>query len=121
MLINVSRFTGRGSSRGTTNALDIEFDHYIETGFQLATLQGPLCAEPMQGMAFLLESVQIDSEGIEKERGSNPNHVFLEIGLISVRAKPAGPNHRFPHLFCARSLSERAIRLFTAPEAGHVL
>lgn len=36
-----------------------DFDDSIESGFQIATFQGPLCAEPMVGMAFLVESVDI--------------------------------------------------------------
>lgn len=31
----------------------------INTGFQLATLQGPMCAEPMQGMAFFVEKASL--------------------------------------------------------------
>ncbi len=46
-----------------------DFDGYVETGFQIATLHGPLCAEPMEGMAFLVERVEIDRNGISKEDG----------------------------------------------------
>lgn len=44
------------------------FDNYLETGFQLATFQGPLCAEPVEGMAYFVESVTLDREGIEEEQ-----------------------------------------------------
>ncbi|TIB85502.1 translation elongation factor 2 [Wallemia mellicola] len=41
-------------------------DESIENGFQTATNQGPLCAEPMVGMAYFLEKVEIeDKEGLE--------------------------------------------------------
>lgn len=40
-----------------------EFDDCFETGFQIASFQGPLCAEPMQGMAFFIESIQLGGEG----------------------------------------------------------
>lgn len=50
-------------------SLKSDFDPQIETGFQLATFQGPLCAEPMQGLAFFVESVDVDEESLEKERG----------------------------------------------------
>jgi ribosome assembly protein 1 len=46
-----------------------DFDGDIETGFQIATLHGPLCAEPMEGMAFFVERVEIDRESIEREKG----------------------------------------------------
>ena len=32
------------------DSLALAFDNYLETGFQLATFQGPLCAEPVEGM-----------------------------------------------------------------------
>ncbi|GBE84885.1 Ribosome assembly protein [Sparassis crispa] len=47
------------------------FDNSLEAGFQLATFQGPLCAEPVQGLAYFVESVEIDREGIEQERTHN--------------------------------------------------
>lgn len=40
-----------------------DFDDCFETAFQIATNQGPLCAEPMQGMAFFVESIQLGGEG----------------------------------------------------------
>lgn len=36
-----------------------EFDNNIETGFQLATYRGPLCAEPVIGMAYIVENIEI--------------------------------------------------------------
>jgi len=36
-----------------------EFDNNIETGFQLATYRGPLCAEPVIGMAYIVEKIEI--------------------------------------------------------------
>jgi ribosome assembly protein 1 len=47
-----------------------EFDSQIEFGFQIATFQGPLCAEPVEGIAYFLQSVQVDSDGLEQERGA---------------------------------------------------
>ncbi|KAJ6584770.1 P-loop containing nucleoside triphosphate hydrolase protein [Mycena capillaripes] len=48
-----------------------DFDHHIENGFQLATFQGPLCSEPVEGMAYFVESVQIDKESLAKEIEQN--------------------------------------------------
>jgi ribosome assembly protein 1 len=45
------------------------FDNHIETGFQLATAQGPLCAEPIEGLAFFLETLDVDAEALEREIG----------------------------------------------------
>lgn len=36
----------------------LDYESSLESGFQIATLQGPLCAEPVQGMAYLVESVK---------------------------------------------------------------
>ncbi|KAG5651192.1 hypothetical protein H0H81_009545 [Sphagnurus paluster] len=47
------------------------FDNDIETGFQLATFQGPLCAEPVEGMAYFVESVDIDRDALGKEIEQN--------------------------------------------------
>ncbi|KAF8440895.1 P-loop containing nucleoside triphosphate hydrolase protein [Boletus edulis BED1] len=57
----------------TDNVLQRNFDFagYIETGFQLATFQGPLCAEPVEGVAYFVEDVQVDAEGLEKEIAQN--------------------------------------------------
>ncbi|KAJ1600738.1 hypothetical protein NDA14_003333 [Ustilago hordei] len=33
----------------------------IDSGFQMATSAGPLCAEPMQGLAFFLESIALNA------------------------------------------------------------
>ena len=46
-----------------------DFDHHIETGFQLATFQGPLCSEPVEGIAYILESLEVASEETKSETG----------------------------------------------------
>lgn len=38
-----------------------DFDDSIETGFQIATFQGPLCGEPVVGMAYFVENVDAGS------------------------------------------------------------
>lgn len=37
-----------------------DFDNHVEAGFQLATFQGPLCSEPMEGIAYFVDSIEID-------------------------------------------------------------
>lgn len=49
---------------------DTDFTGHIERGFQLATFQGPLCAEPVEGIAYFVEDVQVDVESLEKEIGT---------------------------------------------------
>lgn len=53
------------------DSLALAFDNYLETGFQLATFQGPLCAEPVEGMAYFVQAVTLDREGIEEEQGTD--------------------------------------------------
>lgn len=37
-------------------------ENNIETGFQIATLRGPLCAEPVEGLAYFVESLQVNMQ-----------------------------------------------------------
>lgn len=46
---------------------NVDFTGYVETGFQLAMFQGPLCAEPVEGMAYFVESIDVDADGVQKE------------------------------------------------------
>ncbi|KAJ3196953.1 Cytoplasmic GTPase/eEF2-like protein (ribosomal biogenesis) [Irineochytrium annulatum] len=45
-----------------------DYENSILTGFQLATFVGPLCGEPMSGVAFFLESVKLDLENAESKQ-----------------------------------------------------
>ncbi|KAH9841508.1 P-loop containing nucleoside triphosphate hydrolase protein [Rhodofomes roseus] len=62
-----------------------DFDNHLEAGFQLATFQGPLCAEPVEGLAYLVESVEVDREGIEQERQHNRMAQVTGAFITSVR------------------------------------
>ena len=44
------------------------YDSNVIAGFQLATAAGPLCAEPMQGVAFIVERFAIKADQ-EPENG----------------------------------------------------
>ncbi|KAG1172934.1 hypothetical protein G6F70_008491 [Rhizopus microsporus] len=37
----------------------LDFDFHIHTGFQLSTLSGPLCAEPVTGVCYIVQAVDI--------------------------------------------------------------
>ncbi|OXG99938.1 hypothetical protein C370_07273 [Cryptococcus neoformans A1-35-8] len=39
-----------------------DYESSLLAGFQLATFQGPLCAEPVVGMAWVVEYVEVDAE-----------------------------------------------------------
>ncbi|KZP01342.1 P-loop containing nucleoside triphosphate hydrolase protein [Calocera viscosa TUFC12733] len=44
-----------------------DFDASVENGFQIATFQGPLCAEPVVGMAYFVQSLTYDPAALDKE------------------------------------------------------
>lgn len=49
------------NDQGTVRKISIRsFDDSIDTAFQLSTLRGPLCNEPVQGMAYFVEKIEID-------------------------------------------------------------
>ncbi|KAJ7164628.1 P-loop containing nucleoside triphosphate hydrolase protein [Mycena crocata] len=62
-----------------------DFDNHIETGFQLATFQGPLCGEPVEGMAYFVEKVEIDRESLAKEIEQNRMAQVTGTVISSVR------------------------------------
>ncbi|KAH9936252.1 uncharacterized protein B0H18DRAFT_973049 [Fomitopsis serialis] len=62
-----------------------DFDNHLEAGFQLATFQGPLCAEPVEGLAYFVESVEVDREGIEQEKLHNRMAQVTGAFITSVR------------------------------------
>ncbi|KAF9046496.1 P-loop containing nucleoside triphosphate hydrolase protein [Panaeolus papilionaceus] len=70
---------------GEVDKLIRDFDNHIETGFQLATFQGPLCAEPMEGLAFFVEKVVVDREVLEKEMAQNRMSQITGSIISSVR------------------------------------
>ncbi|KAJ3333923.1 Cytoplasmic GTPase/eEF2-like protein (ribosomal biogenesis) [Blyttiomyces sp. JEL0837] len=45
-----------------------DYEGSISTGFQLATSAGPLCAEPMMGVAFFLEEFSLDLSGADQRQ-----------------------------------------------------
>jgi ribosome assembly protein 1 len=46
-----------------------DFESNLETGFQVATLQGPLCAEPVQGIAYFVEKFEVNDQAAHGEDG----------------------------------------------------
>ena len=51
-----------------------DFDDSIENGFQIATFQGPLCGEPVVGMAYFVEKVDIGTSEDRDDRQSSLAH-----------------------------------------------
>ncbi|KAH8825069.1 translation elongation factor 2 [Flagelloscypha sp. PMI_526] len=59
----------RDGESGKTLLKDLEKN--VETGFQLAVSQGPLCAEPVQGLGYFVERIEVDEEHIAVEIEQN--------------------------------------------------
>ncbi len=59
---------GSKKASSSSSSPATEFDSSIVNGFQLATLAGPLCEEPMMGVAFVVEDFALqDAEEREGE------------------------------------------------------
>lgn len=69
-----------------------DLDNQLEAGFQLATLQGPLCSEPVEGLAYFVESVEMDSERIEQERCMS--HTLRDELCINISSQYTTACHR---------------------------
>lgn len=60
---------GQESHLDSSSRLLQDFESNLETGFQVATFQGPLCAEPVQGMAFFVEKLDVNEQVAHEEDG----------------------------------------------------
>ncbi|EIW70862.1 hypothetical protein TREMEDRAFT_68249 [Tremella mesenterica DSM 1558] len=61
-----------------------DFEGSVETGFQMASFAGPLCGEPVVGMAWVVESVEYNRE-TESDAGEGKGQVCLGALISSVR------------------------------------
>ena len=68
------------------------FDESIDTAFQLTTLRGPLCNEPVQGMAYFVEKLEVDeqAEGADA-RESTTSYPTLQPRSRSSTDEPCTP------------------------------
>ena len=80
--MRLKQFLERGKTEEAENEtvkIVHDFDNHVETGFQLATFQGPLCAEPVEGMAYFVEDVEIDYESLSREIGSSGRYIKCDL------------------------------------------
>ncbi|XP_068693562.1 elongation factor-like GTPase 1 isoform X1 [Montipora foliosa] len=79
---------------GSTNHLQSEasyrdYDNSIVSGFQLATLAGPLCEEPLMGVCFVIEEwTSVENDGSSVPTGC-PGKTELEGSISSKEEEPA--------------------------------
>ena len=62
----LDNLVAKNSTSPTKNKSLKEFENSIIFGFNLVTSKGPLCEEPMQGVAFFIEKFQVN-ENLEEE------------------------------------------------------
>lgn len=60
---------------------NIQLDEAINNGFQLATYAGPLCAEPMHGVAFFVVDYKL---ALENENGSESGTAHTVDGMFKI-------------------------------------
>uniref|UniRef100_H2YCF3 Ribosome assembly protein 1 n=1 Tax=Ciona savignyi TaxID=51511 RepID=H2YCF3_CIOSA len=83
-----------------------ECDQSIVSGFQLATLSGPLCEEPMHGVCFVVEEWKISAPPAASTEGQKEQED--RIGLLSGRLISASKEA------CRRSFQAQPQRLMAA-------
>ncbi|WWC89559.1 uncharacterized protein L201_004483 [Kwoniella dendrophila CBS 6074] len=62
-----------------------DFENSMEAGFQMATFQGPLCSEPVVGMAWVVEDITLNKEEFESEQGRGRTAAITGALISSVR------------------------------------
>lgn len=72
-----------------------ELDENFDTAFQLAMNRGPLCAEPVVGMAYFLEAVELHSDGLDIATGTlhgplRCQNQGLRLSFFAVRSRWSG-------------------------------
>ena len=82
-LTNSTKNLNLSGSDANSSSKSLEIN--VNTGFQLATQAGPLCNEPMAGVAFVLQEFQLNLEGVEMDG--------MKIFLIGhYKSNPEGTN-----------------------------
>eukprot|EP01120_Amphizonella_sp_Union-15-10_P011452 TRINITY_DN485_c0_g2_i1.p1 TRINITY_DN485_c0_g2~~TRINITY_DN485_c0_g2_i1.p1 ORF type:complete len:977 (-),score=196.50 TRINITY_DN485_c0_g2_i1:39-2969(-) len=71
---SVLSFSRCSPSSDPINSILQDIDSSIVTGFQIACQAGPLCEEPMMGVCFIVEGIDIDleSESLEEDHSKGP-------------------------------------------------
>ncbi|KAL6072938.1 Elongation factor-like GTPase 1 [Balamuthia mandrillaris] len=76
----------------------LEFEGSFISGFQLATFQGPLCAEPMTGVAFVIEDIAIVQDAAENEQVKEAQLLSDSDSENIVHIETGGSNNLIPEL-----------------------
>ena len=95
-----------------------DFENSIEAGFQMATFQGPLCAEPVVGMAWVVENVSFNKDAEDGESESLPKY---DLGSrTDERSRKEFSSCRSIDLFRTRFMSSGNVGLVTSNQTRNV-
>lgn len=72
-----------------------QFDSSIVTGFQIATLDGPLCGEPMWGVCFIIDSIDFGDVESDNEGGAEVSSPYGSVGGQLISAVSEGCRRTF--------------------------
>lgn len=106
-----------------------ENDNSIVSGFQLATLSGPLCEEPMWGVCFILREWNTDKElpGVSEVRdtkfnqdGDKPSNSTI-VSVPPKKTITSGQLISTMKETCRRAFLKRPVRLMAAMYTCHIL
>lgn len=64
-----------------------DFESSVEAGFQMATFQGPLCAEPVVGMAWVIEKIEYNRDQDESDQGVLSPTFVLPLSPLMLTAR----------------------------------
>ena len=116
-----SQATQSSTDRGAREKrLTQAFDGCVETGFQLATLRGPLCAEPIEGMAYFLESLHCDMDLAFSENGELVDHIKGAGLTVFLSSKQNAPSDWILDYCRSRRLQKWPSGLESSPHACYV-
>ncbi|KAF9425376.1 Cytoplasmic GTPase/eEF2-like protein (ribosomal biogenesis) [Podila epigama] len=78
------------ASSSTLSSLTIQdLAESVQTGFQIATNSGPLCGEPMQGMAFFVQEVEILEDPSSNEGADGRSKLAVSSGQLITTMRDA--------------------------------
>ncbi|KAI8342188.1 hypothetical protein EDC96DRAFT_522340 [Choanephora cucurbitarum] len=89
-VIKVEDDNDKSEDGNSLSILDVDF--HIHTGFQLTTLTGPLCAEPMTGVCYIVQGVEFHTEELvstNKEQADVRSRLHTVQGQVIAAAKEA--------------------------------
>ncbi|OBZ82122.1 Ribosome assembly protein 1 [Choanephora cucurbitarum] len=89
-VIKVEDDNDKSEDGNSLSILDVDF--HIHTGFQLTTLTGPLCAEPMTGVCYIVQGVEFHTEELastNKEQVDVRSRLHTVQGQVIAAAKEA--------------------------------